>query len=79
MTNTRVCCICNIPLKTKRRDARTCSSSCRGRLFRSNRAESVLVRFRVPLAAYTNLAVVALRADKSINQYLSELVVKQHG
>lgn len=73
----RKCCICNTSLHNKRRDSRTCSSSCRSKLFRSNRAKTVLVRLHIPNDAYTHLTIKAFHAQQSLNDYLVRLVVKQ--
>lgn len=75
MANTRTCCICNRLLQNRRRDAKTCSSSCRSKLFRSNRNQTVLVKFRVPQTTFTDLAIKAFSANQSIDEYLTQLVV----
>ncbi len=77
MTHTRICCICNKSLQHKRLDSRTCSNSCRSKLFRSNRAKAVLVRIRIPNDAYTDLTIKAFQARQSLHDYLVQLVVKQ--
>lgn len=75
MTNTRTCCICKKSLQHRRSDSRTCSSSCRSKLFRSNRNQTTLVKFRVPHIIFTELTVKAFSANQTINEYLSDLVV----
>lgn len=76
MDQLRLCAICNKPINHLRRDARTCSSACRGKLFRANRANYTLVRFRVPNDIYTDLAITAFKSKKGINKFLTDLVVK---
>ncbi|MET3675250.1 putative nucleic acid-binding Zn ribbon protein [Pseudomonas sp. UYEF17] len=75
MKNHRVCCICNKSLINRRRDSTTCSSSCRGKLFRSNKTKTVLVKFRVPNDIYTDIAINAFIAKQGIDQYLTGLVM----
>lgn len=76
MEQPRLCKICNKSINHLRRDARTCTSSCRGRLFRANKANYTLVRFRVPNDIYTDLAITAFKSKRGINQFLSDLVIK---
>lgn len=78
MEQSRLCKICNTKINHLRRDAITCSSSCRGKLFRSNKANYTLVQFRVPNDLYTDIAISAFKNKKGINQFLTDLVVK-HG
>lgn len=73
----RACNICNKSIQNKRLDAKTCSSSCRSKLFRSNKAKAVLVRLRIPNDVYTDLAIKAFQAQKSLNDFIVQLVVKQ--
>lgn len=75
MVEIRLCKICNNSINNRRRDAITCSSSCRGRLFRSNKVKHVLVQFKVPVSTYTDLAIKAFSAKQGINDYLTNLVV----
>lgn len=77
MTDARTCCICNKSLQYKRLDSRTCSSSCRSQLFRSNKAKTVLVKIRIPNDAYTDLTIKAFQTRQSLHDYLVQLVVKQ--
>ncbi|WP_060519324.1 hypothetical protein [Pseudomonas sp. NBRC 111134] len=77
MTNTRTCHICNKSLYNKRLDSKTCSASCRSKLFRANQVRSVLVRFRISSEAYIELTIKAFFAGQSISDYLAQLVVKQ--
>lgn len=78
MEQPRLCKICNKSINYLRSDAITCSSSCRGRLFRANRANYTLVRFKVPNDMYTDLMINAFQAKKGVSQYLTEMIVK-HG
>lgn len=78
MEQARLCAICNKSINHLRKDARTCTSSCRGRLFRANRANYTLVRFKVPNELYTDIVISAFQSKKGINQFLTDLVVK-HG
>lgn len=73
----RTCCICNSSINNRRLDARTCSSSCRSKLFRANRTKTMLVKFRVPQTTFTDLTIKALSANQSIDEYLTQLVVSQ--
>ncbi|MCE0968502.1 hypothetical protein [Pseudomonas sp. NMI4491_12] len=77
MTNTRACNICNKSLNNKRLDSKTCSSSCRSKLFRLNQTQSVLVKFRISSEAYTDLTIKAFFAGQSISDHIVQLVVKQ--
>lgn len=76
MEQPRLCKICNTKINQLRCDAITCSSSCRGKLFRANKANYTLVRFRVPNDIYTDLAITAFKSKRGINQFLSDLVIK---
>lgn len=76
MVQNRLCAICNSSINNLRRDAKTCSSSCRGKLFRANQAKYVVVRFNVPQSAYTDLIIKVFNADKTIDSYLCDLVMK---
>lgn len=78
MERVRLCTICNIKINHLRCDAKTCSPSCRGRLFRANKANYTLINFKVPNDTYTDLAITAFQARKGISEYLTELVIK-HG
>lgn len=78
MEQPRLCKICNSSINHLRRDAVTCSSSCRGKLFRANKANYTLVRIRVPNDLYTDIAISAFKNKKGINQFLTDLVAK-HG
>lgn len=78
MEQSRLCKICNTKINHLRRDAITCSSSCRGKMFRANRINYTLIRFRVPNDLYTDLMINAFQAKKGVSQYLAEMVVK-HG
>lgn len=75
---TRLCKICNTSINHRRCDAITCGTNCRGKLFRSNKLNSVLVNFRVPNEIYTNVTINAFKLNKSISEYLANMVV-QHG
>jgi len=77
MTHTRTCNICNKSLVNKRLDSKTCSSSCRSKLFRANQIKSVLVKFRISSEAYTDLTIKAFFAGQSISDHIAQLVVKQ--
>lgn len=77
MANSRACSICTTSINNRRCDAKTCSSSCRSKLFRSNKAQTVLVRFRVPQTTFTDLAIKAISENQSIDEYLTQLVVSQ--
>lgn len=74
MASARTCNICNAPLHNKRLDAKTCSSSCRSKLFRLNQTKSVWVKFRISSEAYADLAIKAFFAQQSVNAYLTKLV-----
>lgn len=76
MEQLRLCKVCNTKINHLRCDAITCSSSCRGKMFRANRANNTLVRFRVPNDLYTDIVVSAFQSKKGINQFLTDLVVK---
>ncbi|BBV96688.1 hypothetical protein STW0522PSE72_20390 [Pseudomonas monteilii] len=71
----RTCCICSTSLHNKRLDSRTCSSSCRSKLFRSNRAKTVLVKLCIPNDVFTHLTIKAFHAQKTLNDYLVQLVL----
>lgn len=74
MTIPRTCSICNSSLSNKRSDAKTCSPSCRTKLFRSNQTSTVLVKVRIPLDTYTNLTIKAFKARAGIDDYLVRMV-----
>lgn len=76
MEQSRLCRICNTDISHMRKHATTCSSSCRGKLFRANKANYTLVQFRVPNDTYTDLVITAFKSKKGINQYLTDLVIK---
>lgn len=78
MEQPRLCKICNKSINYLRRDAITCSSSCRGKRYRANKLNYVLVRFRVPNDLYTDLMINAFQAKKGISQHLTDMV-KKHG
>lgn len=64
------CVVCQTRLINRRVDTRTCSSKCRTELYRRNRAGSVLLHLRVPMAMYTNLALQTINDGVSINDRL---------
>lgn len=74
MEGIRLCKICNKSINNMRSHARTCSSSCRGKMFRSIKANYTLVQFRVPNDIYTDIAITAFQANKGVSQYLTDLV-----
>lgn len=74
MEHPRSCKICNSSINHLRCDAKTCSSSCRGRLFRANKANYTLVHFQVPNDTYSDIVINAFQANKGISQYLSDMV-----
>lgn len=78
MEQPRLCKVCNNSINHRRCDATTCSSSCRGKLFRANKLNYVLVRFRVPNDLHTDLMINAFQAKKGVSQYLADMV-KKHG
>lgn len=74
MTLSRTCCICNSSLSNRRLDTRTCSPSCRTKLFRSNQTNTVLVKVRIPIDTYSELAVNAFKARLDINDFVVRMV-----
>ncbi len=78
MENTRPCRICNTDISHLRKHAITCSNSCRSKLFRSNKLQSVLVNFRVPLSIYTDMAIEAFTSKKGVSGLLTEMVTKKY-
>jgi len=78
MEHSRLCGICNTDISHLRKHSKTCSNSCRSKLFRSNKLQSVLVNFRVPLDVYTNLAIDAFKSKKGISGLLAGMVVKKY-
>lgn len=78
MEKTRLCRICNTDISHLRKHSKTCSNSCRSKLFRSNKLQSVLVNFRVPLAIYTDMAIEAFTTKKGVSGLLSEMVAKKY-
>lgn len=76
MEGIRLCKMCKKSINNMRSHATTCSSSCRGKLFRANKANYTLVQFRVPNDIYTDLVITAFKSKKGINQYLTDLVIK---
>jgi len=78
MKGIRLCKICNKSINNMRSHAITCSSSCRGKLFRANKANFTLVRFSVPNDIYTELAISAFQNKKGVSQFLTDLV-RKHG
>lgn len=78
MKDIRLCKTCNKSINNMRSHAITCSSSCRGKLFRANRANYTLIHFKVPNDIHTDLSIAAFQAGKGISQYLNEMVIK-HG
>ncbi|GEM_PF-2231221 len=78
MEQFRLCRICNTDISHLRKHATTCSNSCRSKLFRSNKLQSILVNFRVPLDVYTNLAIDAFTSKKGISGLLTGMVVQKY-
>lgn len=78
MEYSRFCKICNTDISHLRKHATTCSNSCRSKLFRSNKLQSVLVNFRVPINVYTSLAIDAFKSKKGISGLLTGMVVQKY-
>ncbi len=78
MEQSRLCRICNTDISHLRKHATTCSNSCRSKLFRSNKLQSVYVNFRVPLAIYTDMAIEAFTSKKGVSGLLTEMVVQKY-
>lgn len=76
MEQPRLCKICNSSISHLRCDAKTCSSSCRGKLFRANKINFTLVHFQVPNDVYTNIAIACFKAGKGLSEYLTDMVIQ---
>lgn len=64
------CVVCQNRLINRRPDTKTCSSKCRTELYRRNRAGSVLLHIRVPIAIFTHFAIQTLKDGVSVNDRL---------
>lgn len=78
LLNPHKCIICETPLINRRQDSKTCSSRCRTQLYRQNKENSVLVKFRLPLDLYTNLVIAVMSAGKGVGEHLQELLKREH-
>lgn len=67
----RACIICGTDISSKRSHAKTCSASCRASLFRMNHGSACVIA-RITKCAYTNIALIAFKAGKSVQQVASD-------
>lgn len=74
----RACNVCGECISHRRSDAMTCNDNCRAKKSRKLRANSVLVKIRVPSLTYTSLVIAAMKSkSKGVNEHVRSLVMEQ--
>lgn len=81
LRNEHKCIVCETQLINRRQDSKTCGARCRTKLYRYNKNNSVLIKFRLPMDSYTNLVIALMNIGKgkTVNDHIKSLLQREYG